>query len=573
MIPLAVLQTYVLRRTTAEIRAREQQNAAMSLDRVYRTLEAQFLGVVTLANAGAADAQIIKQLTTRYATPNDYYAEYFDSLRPKITRYLSAYMQQVHSIELYVDNPTILSGGHCMRIEDPVRAAPWYAAPGSQPRLQAYFKTNYAIYLEQPQLSVVRTFATERPEPEKFLKIDLNMDPIYRAIDQEKQYLTLYLVSPEGWAVTHTGSVFEPNQRSKWAYAPAHSDLQAAFGAGTVLGGWQLMAQVNTEPMEQGIRDTVLSSMALGVGCGLLAALMAYIIAESFIGRSRKLLLHMDAVAEGQFVPIGGPIGGDEIGELILHYNDMSGRLEQLIRDVYALELQKKDFELERVRAELKYLQAQIDPHFLFNTLNAILVVCVKNQYGEVSEVIRALAKILRRMADASDDLIPLATEVDFTRMYLEIERFRFGEKLTYTLDIPAEAQCIRLPKMCLQSLVENACKHGVQHVAGQGRIDVTARLESGLTGAADMLLLEVRDNGAGIPAGRLRNIREDLAQRKDNTGSIGLQNIRRRLALYYGSAAELTLESTPAEGTAVLIRMPAVQEGGAADVLRDASR
>jgi two-component system sensor histidine kinase YesM len=309
--------------------------------------------------------------------------------------------------------------------------------------------------------------------------------------------------------------------------------------------------------MRESIRNATVLTLAVGIGLSIFAALIAMTIGSSILRRSKKLLTHMDAAGEGRFEPVREDIGKDEIGELIEHYNQMSAQLEQLIRDVYTLELQKRSLELERLRAELKYLQAQIDPHFLFNTLNAILVVCVKWNYSEVSGVIRSLSKILRRMVDVTDDCLPLSTELDFTRMYLEIERFRFGEKLSYSFDIQEEAMGVLLPKMCLQSLAENACKHGIQHATVKGEIAISAVVEGG------ELVLTVRDSGVGMAPGRLHEVRRNLIDPKDPASSIGLRNIFRRLELYYGSAASMDLSSEPGLGTSVILRMPVKDEGG----------
>lgn len=140
----------------------------------------------------------------------------------------------------------------------------------------------------------------------------------------------------------------------------------------------------------------------------------------------------MDNAMPGHFEPISEPMGSDEIGELAVHSNTMSAWLEDLIEDVYVLELQQKSLELERVCAELKYLQAQIDPHFLFNTLNGMLVMCIRNGYTELADVVRALAKIMRRMTDNSRDTVLLSEEIEFVRMVLRIYQKR-SSRLTST--------------------------------------------------------------------------------------------------------------------------------------------
>jgi two-component system sensor histidine kinase YesM len=317
------------------------------------------------------------------------------------------------------------------------------------------------------------------------------------------------------------------------------------------------MADINDVPMHQSIREAVWIGLLLGTLCSVFAGAMALLFSHSILHRSRRLLRHMDNMTADNFSPIAHDHGKDEIGELTVHFNAMGSRLSQLINDLYVLRLRQKSMELENVRAELKYLQAQVDPHFLFNTLNAILVLSVRNGHTEEAEVIRALSKILRRMVDTASDVVPLSTELEFVHMVLKLERFRFGDKLQYEVDVTPEASRRTVPVMSVQGLVENACKHGVQNLNGQGLIRVKAWVEP--DGA---LLVEVSDNGVGIAPERLSALQSQIESPQDMVDSIGLQNIYRRLSLHYGLSVSLTLRNADERGTVVTIRIPAPEEG-----------
>jgi two-component system sensor histidine kinase YesM len=216
------------------------------------------------------------------------------------------------------------------------------------------------------------------------------------------------------------------------------------------------------------------------------------------------------------------------------------------------LQLRQKNMELENVRAELKYLQAQIDPHFLFNTLNALLVLSVRNGHTEEAAILRALSKILRRMVDTSHDVVPLSEEMEFVRMVLTIEQFRFHGKLKYHFDVTPEAQVRTVPVMSVQGLVENACKHGVQNLNEQGFISVLARVEKD-----GSLVVEVTDNGVGLKPARIRELMRQIQSPEDMRDSVGLQNIYRRLHLYYGDAVALELKSAKDRGMIAVMRIP----------------
>jgi two-component system sensor histidine kinase YesM len=257
------------------------------------------------------------------------------------------------------------------------------------------------------------------------------------------------------------------------------------------------------------------------------------------------------------FSPISSDSGRDEIGELTVHFNDMGARLRQLIDDLYILQLRQKTMELETVRAELKYLQAQVDPHFLFNTLNALLVLSVRDGHQEEATVLRALCKLLRLMVDTKHDVVPLSEELELVPMVLTIEQFRFHSKLKYQVNVTPEAQARTVPVMSVQGLVENACKHGVQNMSEQGVISISARVEEDGT-----LVVEVSDNGVGLKPSRLEELLHQIKSPEDMPTSVGLQNIYRRLLLHYGNCAGLTLKIAEERGMIAVIRIPTQKEG-----------
>ncbi len=551
LLPIAALLTYVLTNVTSEIRQREYQNAVQSLDRVYTTLETQFSQAVALSNAVSSDVQLGLLMNRRYATPQGYYASYYLELRPIMNRYLFAYVEQVTGISVYTDNPTIFDGGYCPRLTPAIMAEEWYANhPITQSPVMVAYVRQTAEIGTRLQLSILRTMSHDYAYAQ-ILKLDLNMGPIHRVVEQENAYLSVYLVAPDGAAVSYPGSMTDSVVAKRYTVPPAKVELARAFGEGTAMKGWTLVANINKGPMETSIRNAIWVGLLLGAGCSLFAGFLSFLFARSIALRSQRLLRHMDSITAEHFSPITKEMGKDEIGDLMEHFNAMGERLKQLIHDIYVLQLHQKSLELENVRAELKYLQAQIDPHFLFNTLNAILVLCVRNGYNELVEIITPLSKILRRMVDTSRDILPLSEEMEFVRMVLKIEQFRFGDKLCYEFDVSDEALGALVPVMSVQGLVENACKHGIQHISGQGVVRIAARVEEG------MLFIEVSDNGVGIQPSRLQDLQRQIADPEDMKGSVGLQNIYRRLKLHYGETVSLKLQNAQERGMIVSIRLP----------------
>ncbi len=256
----------------------------------------------------------------------------------------------------------------------------------------------------------------------------------------------------------------------------------------------------------------------------------------------------MQQVENSNFDIITQDAGKDEIGLLIHSFNQMTLQISDLVNEVFEFQLKEKEHQLESVRAELKFLQSQMDPHFLFNTLNAILVVCNRNQYKEITDIIKYLAKTLRYLIQWNDDLVSIGKEVEFTKMYLHIEKFRFQDKFHYNIDIEEGLENILIPKMIIQPFVENACKHGIQASKSKGEVNLRIRTVDGC------VHITIEDNGVGMSPEQLESI--DVQQ----DDHIGIQNVYRRLKLYYQSECQCYIQSTLNKGTTVHINLPSLQ-------------
>jgi two-component sensor histidine kinase len=205
-------------------------------------------------------------------------------------------------------------------------------------------------------------------------------------------------------------------------------------------------------------------------------------------------------------------------------------------------ELQAAALATELVRARLEALRMQINPHFLFNTLNTVSAL-VHEQPEAAERMIARLSDLLRRTLDHSDTQeVSLREEISFLQGYLEIEQMRFPDRLTVAFDIEPKTQDMLVPHLILQPLVENALRHGILPREEPGRVEVRARVTAG-----DTLELKVRDNGNGLPAPSIAPERE----------GIGLKNIRSRLTHLYGTAQSLEVKNLPEGGVEACLRLP----------------
>ena len=203
-------------------------------------------------------------------------------------------------------------------------------------------------------------------------------------------------------------------------------------------------------------------------------------------------------------------------------------------------ELRASQLEAQLADARLVRLQTQLHPHFLFNALNSVLPLVFRDREAAAQTILR-LEELLRRSLEAdAAQLVPLSRELEFLEMYLEIQKTRFQDRLQVAFDVPSDLSAARVPNLILQPLVENAIKHGVSAQPGSGRVEISARRESG------MLVLRVRDDGPGL-----------VDSPRTGGSGVGLANTRERLQQLYGEDQRLDLENAPEGGLEVTVGLP----------------
>ena len=244
-------------------------------------------------------------------------------------------------------------------------------------------------------------------------------------------------------------------------------------------------------------------------------------------------------------------LGEDELGTMARGFNMM---LDQL-QDQFRTNLERQD----RLRiAEFKNLQAQIAPHFLYNTLESIKYLARLGMNEEIEIVVSKLGILLRSGMNFKQDMIPLRDELKVVESYVAIQQVRYAGKFTYTADISPKLMDCMVPNLVIQPLVENAVVHGIEAKVGHGELKLTGWQEDG------HIHFEIYDNGDGIDAQKLRQIfREETASGENpERERIGMINVHRRLKLYFGEPYGLTVESRPGCYTRIRLRIPKVEGG-----------
>ena len=290
------------------------------------------------------------------------------------------------------------------------------------------------------------------------------------------------------------------------------------------------------------------------IGASLLLSTVAILVFSGSIAtRIRQIGQDMHRVAGGDFrAPPPSPIE-DEIGGLSRDLADMAESLGALVHEVYEVNLQKNRLLLHEREIKLQLLANQVNPHFLFNVLEAIRMKARLVGQPDIADVVLQLGKLMRRMLETGSDPIALETEMDLVKSYLDIQHFRYGNRLTSEVRWEADAigHCRVLP-LLVQPIVENAVVHGLESVSEPGRIRVTAERD------AEGLRIRIADDGAGMTEERLAEVRRDYLAPEEAAGRrIGLRNVYQRIRLTYGEPYGLTIESAIGEGTCVILHLP----------------
>lgn len=318
-------------------------------------------------------------------------------------------------------------------------------------------------------------------------------------------------------------------------------------------GGWILVKRVPYHILYDSAYSVAKINILFGIIGLSLVVLATLFVSFKITSPIRILLQNIEQVEKGNMKVTSQSFGSDEIGILGSRFQQMIERINQLITREYKLELENKT-------NQIKVLQSQINPHFLYNALQSIGTVALKNNVPQIYSLITHLSKIMRYGMNMEEDLVPLSKEINYTNAFLLLQKERFGDHLHYHVEVERDIQHILVPKMILQPIIENYFKHGFDIREGIGSIELKCFRDD------DELVIRISDNGIGVTPLRLNEIyehfRTDTLNKKGPKTNIGLKNVNTRLKLYYDHKAKLFLENKEEGGFMVTMRLPVQREG-----------
>lgn len=307
--------------------------------------------------------------------------------------------------------------------------------------------------------------------------------------------------------------------------------------------------------LETQIMQTIVATAIILCVVILLIWKLGHMITDSIIQPIDELCDMTKEVAAGNFELSGPSNTSEELQILTQNFEYMANQVGLLIDNI------KEEQENLR-KKELQLLQEQINPHFLYNTLDTIVWLAIDHQDDKVVEMVTSLSSFFRTSLSGGEDMVPIREELKHVESYLQIQQLRYGDIMEYRIEVPEEIQGNYMIKMTLQPLVENALYHGLKMQRSKGFIQING------TEDEDNIYLTVEDNGIGMSPEQVEELNRGMVENKwsRRKNGFGIFNVNRRNKLYFGDAYQLILESEPGIGTKVIVVVPKniqVKHGG----------
>lgn len=547
------------------IRNNEKNKQKINIDHVIERVNYNLNSVINecklLSNYIIDDKVLNEIISSEYNSPLDYYEKYNNLLgETTIKDYYN--LQNIYKINIYVDNNTIVNSANILKIDKNIRNKEWY---------KQFLENdeNIAITVEYDEekkifsdsnltrvISIVRKLDNYKDGLEKIVKIDINYNNLLGSILNEQMNEKLYIVNRDKIILSNKEKYYPQENFKNISYIDNKNILREEnLKLKEAKTEWKIIfVEDNTRNMGfmNKSKNLFINLIIFNL---ILPTIVITLISNSLTNRIRLINTYLDKIKNEQFNLIKEVEGTDEIGSLIISYNLMVLKIKQLIEVVFKEDAEKKTLQISKKQAELKALQSQVNPHFMFNTLETIRMRCIIKKENETAEIIEKLSLILRKTINWGDDNITISEEMIFVKNYIEIQKYRFGDKLSYSFYIQDECKGFKIPKLSILTFVENSCVHGVQNSINNTSINVSIFKDN------QYLYIEIYDTGDGISQEKLQEIKEKIEKAdfeifKDSK-SIGMLNAYIRMKMYFNNDITFEIESNINEGTDITIRVP----------------
>lgn len=556
ILPLSLLMYFSYLSIRNELR--DQSYAAMisTTAQVNANLQNKLDNYLKISNSLFLDGTLRNYLTRTYIDSSQYLEpyNYFDNLIGSVR----TSNPEISAITIYTANRSLPKDNVLIKpLDENLKGDEVLESLGNTYG-NALFLTFPSGEQQAPRLVLARLLNNYSLNfPYGILVMDIQESDIYSLVEKEDATKSIYIVDSEGNIISSKdksllGRPLQTQlpesfpQESSGKFDSTYRGEPVLVVYNTLNNGWKTVTIVPYRNFSSLAKSAASSLMPIAIICIALAILLIYTTAGLFTRRVIYLLRIIRRAERNEFTSTMQVMGNDEIGQLSQAFNIMSSRINSLINEVYKKEIARQEI-------EMKVLQAQINPHFLYNTLASISSLSIKYDDSRIHKMVGELAKFYRISLNKGKHIISVSEELNLTRHYLAIQQIRFSGLLHVHYQIEDRILPKQIVKLTLQPFIENCINHAIWDV--EARLNIILR---GYSLGGD-IVLEVIDDGMGMPPGKAATILEDISDgSSESLSGYGIANVNRRLKLLFGDPYGVTIFSALGIGTQVIIRIPA---------------
>lgn len=557
LIPLFITDAIIF----SNIYTKEHNNRIHELDNIatkyISTIDSNLVYNTKIAREISLNKQLNDFLDEKYNGLDDYFEKYYGFVNKSFFQSLVNLIttSQKGQFMIYVDNPTIFESLHIKQLSK-VRDKEWYkrfVESELDECLLVYYDDTAELGESRKKFMFVKKMQPFDSEYEKIVRIEMNSEDIRNQLLRGKTSdYTMYVCNEEYVVFTEYGKAvrnlnMETVQKD---YKLMSHKVYNAYG--TKLDVYVFSDELLINTVIKANKWIILFLLFFTL---IVPILIMKLIEKSMATRISKLGDAFNGNQVDKFQPIRRVEGNDEISALMHNYNNIVSINNDLINSLYKDKLKERENDLSRKNAELLALQSQINPHFLFNSLESIRMHSILKGEDETAEMVEKLAVMTRQNVEWGNDLVTVKKETESIEAYLYLQSYRFGDRLSFDVDVDEECENYLIPKLTLVTFVENACVHGIESKPTAGWIFVRVYTKN------DDLCMEIEDTGGGMTDEEIKNLLESIEtvsiDQIKGKKHVGILNACLRLKLHTNGNVSFSIDSEVGVGMCVLIRIP----------------
>lgn len=543
IIPMLILGEYSYIAVRELLVKQEKSNMSDYLTQAIMSADNQIQIYNNLSEYISYNDTIAQVLTYDYKNYYEMYEQYTKVLDPLLSS-VKYFNQGVKQLTVYTDNPGIAKHDVTVAPIREIMEEKWYAAI----EMAEDRDINWTVNRQNSKVFSARSMpAFQNVGNLGILYIEVDYDKLFESFEEMSgNEYGIYIVNDENNIVYQMTS-YDISQDRHPLKIEDIREQKAVCDAYTIVDdsmvtGWNVWFYKKNREIRSSVLPLIVAILIVTALCITFSIIATTIFSKVMVNDIEKLTENMKAVESGNMEITVTSDAADEVGNLIRGFGNMINRINQLINEVYKGKISQKE-------AEMKALQAQINPHFLYNSLSLINWKALETEQRDISRLTLLLSTFYRTALNRGRNILSIRDEISNMDSYLEIQLMIHDDAFTVIREIDDDILEYQTLNLILQPLVENAIEHGIDpDEDGKGIITIRGRKDG------NHILLSVEDNGIGMDEETAASIL--TAQSK----GYGVRNVNERIMLYYGESYHLTVESTPGKGTVITIRIPQIK-------------